>query len=129
MTQVERPIPSFEYWRDVNGCVGSEPALAVTRTEGMCETYTECDDGIEVTLCSVVGDDFVGTPLEHLAGHMPYANDDFDIAAEGGLERLCRYVAAAARVRATRGAPEWKARAATRDALAGRHHSHPDGAQ
>jgi hypothetical protein len=67
----------------VNGCVGSEPNLVVTRTEGMCETHTECDDGIEVMLCSVVGDDFAGTPLEYLAGHMPYANDDFDITAEG----------------------------------------------
>ena len=84
-------VPSFEYWREVNGCAGGAPDLVVHGNEGICETYSDCDDGVDVSLCSVVGDDFAGTPLEDLAGHVPYANDDFDIALEGWTQ-MSQYV-------------------------------------
>ena len=37
----------FEQWRDLNGCTGSPETI-----HELCETYAECDDGVEVTLCS-----------------------------------------------------------------------------
>ena len=48
------------------------------------KTYNRCLDGVEVTLCSIVGNDFAGTQLEEFAGHILYFNEDgFDLAQEG----------------------------------------------
>ena len=39
---------TLELWRDINGCTGS-PKQALE----YCETYDTCDEGVEVTLCSL----------------------------------------------------------------------------
>lgn len=49
----------FAQWKSINGCSGDpEP------TYGICETYFDCDGGVEVTLCTLD------------AGHLPYDNAD-----------------------------------------------------
>jgi poly(3-hydroxybutyrate) depolymerase len=40
---------TFEKWKTVNGCSGS-PTSA-----GQCQTYSQCAEGVEVTLCTAVG--------------------------------------------------------------------------
>ncbi len=60
------PSPdSFAYWGQANGC--DPNSLTVTFDDGMgasCETFLSCQDGVEVTLCSLVG------------GHVLYFDDD-----------------------------------------------------
>jgi polyhydroxybutyrate depolymerase len=56
---------SFELWKNINRCTGA-PIASVK----LCETYTECAEGVEVTLCTMPG-----------VGHSPYDNNlSFDIA-------------------------------------------------
>jgi poly(3-hydroxybutyrate) depolymerase len=75
-------VPSFEYWRDVNGCV--DPAeTTFMQGAASCDTHDQCEGGVVVTLCSVVGRDFTGTLLEDVSGHLLYANEDgVDLARE-----------------------------------------------
>ncbi len=56
---------SLELWRMISGCTGT-PAM----TETYCETYQQCAQGVEVTLCTLPN-----------VGHVPYDNPlDFDVA-------------------------------------------------
>jgi len=59
-------IGSFELWKEIDHCTGT------SRTDHQyCETYSECADGVEVTLCTLPG-----------AGHILYTNNlGFDFAA------------------------------------------------
>jgi polyhydroxybutyrate depolymerase len=56
-------VGTFKKWAEVDGCTG-EPT-----TSGDCQTYTQCKDGVEVTLCTakggghVTGDAKVAWPL------------------------------------------------------------------
>jgi polyhydroxybutyrate depolymerase len=59
---------SFVDWAQINGCTGS-PAVTLDVGLSSCETYSTCDDGVEVTLCSIAGD------------HLLYWNLDVDIPA------------------------------------------------
>jgi polyhydroxybutyrate depolymerase len=68
---------SFAYWRDVNGCAGTEPDETVVTGMSRCETYTHCSRGVETALCSVTAMAFPGT---FLSGHILYFNDDLDLA-------------------------------------------------
>jgi len=74
--------PSRDHWLSVNGC-GTKPDATFESGLARCDTYRECDDGVEVEFCSVVGDDFAGGPLEGFAGHILYINPDVDIAVRG----------------------------------------------
>ena len=58
--------PTLERWAQINGCTGPpQPSLE------LCEGYTACEGGVEVTLCTLPG-----------GGHVLYDNpSDFDIAA------------------------------------------------
>lgn len=58
-------VETLERWRMIDECAGSaQPTLE------LCETYTECAAGVEVTLCSIPG-----------GGHVLYTNPSaFDIA-------------------------------------------------
>ena len=59
------PSPlSFTYWAAINGCVDPQPAITFSQGSNVCETYRDCADGVEVTLCSIQG------------GHILYNNDD-----------------------------------------------------
>ena len=53
---------SFAYWAEVNGCVGSPTPLP-------CETYTECLDDVQVSLCTTED-----------GGHHFYDNSTLDVA-------------------------------------------------
>jgi len=76
-------VPSFEHWRDVNGCV-DEAETTFMQGAASCETHDDCDGGVVVMLCSVVGNDFTGTILEELSGHVLYSNlDRVNVAREG----------------------------------------------
>jgi polyhydroxybutyrate depolymerase len=46
---------SFQNWADVNGCSGSPST--VYYGDSRCETYTNCADGVKVTLCTIQGGD------------------------------------------------------------------------
>jgi polyhydroxybutyrate depolymerase len=43
-------VATFEKWAEVDGCTG-EPVME----SGGCQTYKQCKDGVEVTLCTVGG--------------------------------------------------------------------------
>jgi len=47
------PGPIAE-WRRLNGCEGA-PEVTYDEGDTVCETYADCDDGVEVTLCSSEG--------------------------------------------------------------------------
>ncbi|HEX6242215.1 MAG TPA: PHB depolymerase family esterase [Polyangiales bacterium] len=56
---------SFELWKNINRCTGTP-----INTADICETYNQCAEGVEVTLCTMQG-----------VGHSPYQNSlDLDIA-------------------------------------------------
>jgi polyhydroxybutyrate depolymerase len=40
----------FDQWKMLNGCTGTP-----TKTHSICETYTGCEGGTEVTLCTIQG--------------------------------------------------------------------------
>lgn len=54
---------SFAYWAQVNGCTG-DPEVTYSKGDSVCETYTSCDAGVQVALCSING------------GHHLYGNLD-----------------------------------------------------
>jgi polyhydroxybutyrate depolymerase len=57
---------SLKLWADLNQCTGTP-----TTIDEYCESYTECEDGVETDLCSLPN-----------AGHGSYRNSlNFDIAA------------------------------------------------
>jgi polyhydroxybutyrate depolymerase len=66
---------SFAYWRDENGCGMGAPDETVVTGASYCETYTSCDDGVEVGLCSIDADDVGPFP-----GHILYFNQDLVLA-------------------------------------------------
>jgi polyhydroxybutyrate depolymerase len=48
---------TFKKWAELNGCTG-EPVDNVAGSG--CQTYTQCKEGVEVTLCTAVGGAHVG---------------------------------------------------------------------
>ena len=48
---------TFEKWAEINGCTG-EPEDGVAGAG--CRTYTKCNAGVEVTLCTAQGGSHVG---------------------------------------------------------------------
>ncbi len=69
---------TFDYWHDINGCAAAAPDVLVESGQSRCETYTDCQNGVQVGLCSVVAAAFPGLPFD---GHILYINDDFDLAS------------------------------------------------
>jgi polyhydroxybutyrate depolymerase len=57
---------SFAYWKEANGCSG-DPAQVFSEGDSRCDSYASCEDGVEVTLCTLDG------------GHILYTNDDLSI--------------------------------------------------
>jgi polyhydroxybutyrate depolymerase len=68
---------TFAYWRDLNGCTGTEPDETVVTGMSRCETYTQCAGGVQTALCSITARAFPGT---FFSGHILYFNDDLDLA-------------------------------------------------
>ncbi|MEQ9318820.1 MAG: PHB depolymerase family esterase [Polyangiaceae bacterium] len=59
---------SFAYWGAVDGCTG-DPVETFTKGDSRCDTYQTCDQGVEVSLCTLDG------------GHLLYQNaEDVPIA-------------------------------------------------
>ena len=50
-------MADFDQWKSLDGCTG-EPST----THGICQTYSGCSAGVEVTLCTIN------------AGHVLYAD-------------------------------------------------------
>jgi poly(3-hydroxybutyrate) depolymerase len=67
---------SFAHWRDLNGCGSGPPDEGVVVAASVCETYTHCDAGVQVGLCSITADAATAAP-----GHWLYLNPDLDVAA------------------------------------------------
>jgi polyhydroxybutyrate depolymerase len=67
--------PSFQYWRDFDGCVGGSPDETVVTGDSFCETYTQCSDGVEAGLCSILS--ISPAPFE---GHILYINNDLNLS-------------------------------------------------
>jgi hypothetical protein len=63
--------PSFQYWRDTNGCGNGAPDETIVTGNSMCESYTSCADDVETGLCSILSTS--GAPF---AGHILYFNND-----------------------------------------------------
>ncbi len=59
---------SFNYWAQVNGCAGSPTITFDNGAGSICETFTNCQDGVRVELCSLEGE------------HVLYGNEVLDIA-------------------------------------------------
>ena len=70
---------SFEYWGEANGCA-SVPQMTFSKGGSICETFTNCDDEVEVTLCSIQG------------GHILYFNTDDVNIPELAWEFLSQFV-------------------------------------
>ena len=68
---------TFAYWRDVNGCRGTEPDAQDARGASRCETYTRCQQGVQVGLCSITAQAFPGLSF---SGHILYLNPDYNLA-------------------------------------------------
>ncbi|MCA9561542.1 MAG: hypothetical protein KC583_23505, partial [Myxococcales bacterium] len=45
---------TLQAWADRNGC-GPEPVVTFAEDDATCETWTDCDGEVEVTLCSFEG--------------------------------------------------------------------------
>src|SRR5262245_55518496 len=67
--------PSFQYWRTFDGCVGTSPDETVVAGGSMCETFTQCSDGVEAGLCSIASN----SPAP-FAGHILYINPDMNLS-------------------------------------------------
>jgi polyhydroxybutyrate depolymerase len=67
--------PSFQYWRTFDGCVGASPDETVVVGGSMCETFTQCNDGVEAGLCSIASN----SPAP-FAGHILYINPDMNLS-------------------------------------------------
>jgi len=72
-------VESFEYWRDIDGCAGTVPDVKDTSNQGYCESYTQCANGTEAKLCSIVAGPTGGSGVD---GHILYLNDDYELAEE-----------------------------------------------
>lgn len=46
---------TLQAWADRNGCA-PEPTVTFSRDDATCETWTNCDDGVEVKLCTFEGE-------------------------------------------------------------------------
>jgi polyhydroxybutyrate depolymerase len=44
-------VGSFEKWAELDGCTGTPSPVA---PDG-CSSYTDCDEGVEVVLCTQMG--------------------------------------------------------------------------
>jgi polyhydroxybutyrate depolymerase len=69
---------TFAYWHDINGCGAATPDVLVESGQSRCETYSACQNGVQVGLCSVVARAFPNLPT--ISGHILYLNDDFNLA-------------------------------------------------
>jgi polyhydroxybutyrate depolymerase len=67
--------PSFQFWRTFDGCVGGAPDETVVTGDSFCETYTQCSDGVEAGLCSILSNS--GAPFP---GHVLYINLDLNLS-------------------------------------------------
>lgn len=70
---------TFARWKAIDGCTAAAPEETVVTGASRCETYTQCDAGVEARLCSITADSFIGTPFE---GHVLYLNSDIDLSEE-----------------------------------------------
>jgi hypothetical protein len=70
---------NFAYWRDRNACSGTTPDERIDVGERFCETYTQCDAGVQVGLCSIAASPTARTDSGG-SGHETYLNPDLDIA-------------------------------------------------
>jgi polyhydroxybutyrate depolymerase len=68
---------TFARWKELNGCSGAVPDVTVVTGDSRCETYTQCAEGVEASLCSVYANSLIGTPFE---GHVLYFNPDLDLS-------------------------------------------------
>lgn len=68
---------SIEQWRERNGC--SEDVAREDFGDSYCETWTSCDDGVQVTHCTITG-------MEHCWPGNPLVIPGF--CATGGLEDI-----------------------------------------
>ena len=66
---------SLAWWRDADNCAGATPDERVDIGTSFCETYNQCDAGVQVELCSVNADQNSYDP-----GHNLYLNPDIDVA-------------------------------------------------
>src|SRR5262249_9080257 len=67
--------PSFQYWRTFDGCAGASPDETVVAGGSMCETFTQCNDGVEAGLCSIASNS--PSPFQ---GHILYINPDMNLS-------------------------------------------------
>ena len=66
---------SLAYWRDQDGCGSGPPDERVDLGTSYCETYRNCNAGVQVELCSIEA-----SQVSWLAGHLLYLNPDLYIA-------------------------------------------------
>jgi polyhydroxybutyrate depolymerase len=67
--------PSFQYWRTFDGCAGGSPDESVVTGDSFCDTYTQCDAGVEAGLCSILS-----TSPAPYEGHVLYFNNDLNLS-------------------------------------------------
>jgi hypothetical protein len=67
--------PSFQHWRNVDGCVGATPDETIVSGNSDCATYTQCTDGVAAGLCSITSTS--GNPFP---GHVLYINPDLNLS-------------------------------------------------
>ena len=73
---------SFQRWRDINGCTDI-PSTTVLGADSSCDTSSTCNGGVETTLCTIEGLDFIGSPPTSVLGHFLYFNTDgINLAAQ-----------------------------------------------
>ncbi len=56
MFELQSVAYTFDAWSDLNGCTG-DPVETFNNGAALCETYENCDEGVEVTLCTIDGMD------------------------------------------------------------------------
>lgn len=67
---------TFARWKAIDGCTSAQPDQTEVLGASRCETYTQCDAGVETRLCSITARSFGGSFFD---GHVLYLNDDFDL--------------------------------------------------
>jgi hypothetical protein len=72
-------VRSFDYWRDIDGCAGDAPDVRDESGVSYCESYTQCANGVEAKLCSVVAGPTGGSLVD---GHILYLQSDYNLAEE-----------------------------------------------
>ena len=66
-------VDNFLLWRTIGGCSGATPDVVESfPSGGSCQTYTSCQAGVKIGLCSLYG---TGGSLGHFLG-TGYPNDD-----------------------------------------------------